>query len=163
MRPAHAGTPLARLERNVRALAALALAAATLGCASFDPQHPCLGTPRIDEEHAGYWIYYSGSTWRLTTTGGTRAHRFQGTIAGVTGSVAGLALSDASLTEHAAVVGDAIQFDFEQQGGRRGFDFPVVGGCARFDLILDGKRHPERVHLGGRGKSPGKIPFERCP
>jgi hypothetical protein len=30
-------------------------------------------------------------------------------------------------------------------------------------LLVNGKRRPERVHLGARALRPSRVPFERCP
>jgi hypothetical protein len=44
-----------------------------------------------------------------------------------------------------------------------GFAVKVAGGCARFDLYIDGHYRPERVRLGPHGGRAHHIPFERCP
>jgi hypothetical protein len=56
-----------------------------------------------------------------------------------------------------------VQFDFDARAGTPGFDLKAAGGCARFDLFLDGKRRPERVRLGGFAVPVAHLPFERCP
>jgi hypothetical protein len=141
---------------------ALALAVALAGCAHFDPNHPALGTPRVDEEKPRYWIWWAAGTWHLRATAGGHGHRFQGTVAGSNGSITDLA-SDPRLHDQVALAGDAVQFDFESRAGAPGFDIKVAGGCLRFDLFLDGKRRPDRVRLGGHAVAVPHVPFERCP
>jgi|SRR5579871_292551 len=137
-----------------RALFAVAVVLAG-GCAS--------SAPRIDDARAAYWVWRADDGWHLRATAGGHGHRFQGTVVGLTGSIADLVLTDAALGDRVAQIGDSVQFDFDAARGRPGFDFRVPGGCTRFDLLLDGKRRPERVHLGGSARTPPKVPFDRCP
>lgn len=123
----------------------------------------CAGGPRIDERRPAYWLWHDGTRWQLRATAGGKPHRFQGSIAGVTGSVADAAATDGALRDHVGLVGDAVQFDFESSSGRPGLDARVIGGCARFDLLLDGKRPVDRIHLGDHRRAPPRVPFERCP
>jgi len=99
---------------------------------------------------------------------GKGAHRFQGSLAGLRGGVLDLALTRPELKDAIALAGDAVQFDVtspaaESAEARDGFDVRVVGGCARFDLYIDGHHHPDKVRMGPRAHRPGKMPFDRCP
>jgi hypothetical protein len=146
-----------------RAASVLALAIAVAGCETFDPKHPSVGAPTIDPAHSGYFVWYGGDSWHLRAIAGNRPHRFQGTVAGASGSILDMAPSEKALADQIALVGDAVQFDFESGGGQPGFDLRVAGNCARFDLLLDGKRSASRVKIGPRAHTPSKVPFERCP
>ncbi len=137
----------------MRAVALALLCAA--GCATVAPQ--------IDTARPSYWIWREDGVWRVRATAGGQPHRFQGTVIGLNGSIADLAVTDSALRDRVALVGDAVQFDFDAASGRPGFDFTVAGGCARFDLLLDGKRRADRVRIGGHARVPTRDPFERCP
>jgi hypothetical protein len=134
------------------------------GCRTFDPKHPSVGKPEIESERTGYWIWYEENAWHVRMTAGSHAHRFQGSMAGVRGGVVDLALTRASLKEGVAIGGDAVQFDVELavDDGQQGFDAHVIGGCARFDLLVDG-HHPDSIRLGPRALPARHSPFERCP
>ena len=144
----------------MRTLAAIALVAAC-GCAHYDPRHPAAGAPSLDEAKPRYWVWWSGGEWHLRATAGGHPHRFQGTISA---PVSEMRVNEARLKDHAALVGGAVQFDFDARGGAPGLDFKVPGaGCAKLDLYLDGKRRPDRVRLGARALPAPHLPFERCP
>jgi hypothetical protein len=145
------------------AFALWSLVAALAGCAHYDPKHPALGAPKIDEQKPRYWIWWAGDAWHLRATAAGRPHRFQGTVAGASGSITQLTPTDAALRDRVALAGDAVQFDFDARVGAPGFDLKAAGNCARFDLLLDGKRRPERVRLGSFAVPVARIPFERCP
>ena len=79
-----------------------------------------------------------------------------------------LALTRPELKDAIALAGDAVQFDVDVARrrvaeARDGFDVRVVGGCARFDLYIDGHHHPDKVRMGPRAHRPAKVPFDRCP
>ena len=62
------------------------------------------------------------------------------------------------------MVGDAVQFDVDAAGDASdGFDVQVAGGCARFDLLLDGHYRPEHARMGPLATPAHHVPFERCP
>jgi hypothetical protein len=135
---------------------------------TFDPKHPLLGKPSVDGQQAGYWIWVADNNWHVRMTPGGRSHRFQGSLAGVRGSVAELMTTRPELKSSIALVGDAVQFDVESASSASGdaadgFDAHVVGGCARFELMIDGKVRPELVRLGPRLIPARHVPFERCP
>jgi hypothetical protein len=135
------------------------------GCRTFDPKHPYTGRPRVEAEGPGYVIWFEDGRWNLRLQPGRRASRFQGSLAGVSGSVADLELSRPELKDTIAQLGNSVQFDVERASsdGSDGFSARVLGNCARFDLYLDGRRRSERVRLGPRGLHPKAVPFEHCP
>jgi hypothetical protein len=134
------------------------------GCRTFDPKHPAVGKPDVEEQHTTYWIWYADNAWHMRFTAGTHAHRFQGSLAGVRGGVVDLMLTRPELKDGVAIGGDAVQFDVEvgEKDGPQGFDAHVIGGCARFDLLVDGHK-PDSVRVGPRALAVRHVPFERCP
>jgi hypothetical protein len=145
--------------------AALALATSLLGCQTFDPKHPLVGKPEALEGGPAVYMWIADGIWHVRLQPGDGKHRFQGSVAGVHGGVLDLNLSRPELKDAVALQGDAVQFDVESTPpiGDDGFDLRVVGGCARFDLYIDGKHHPERVRMGPRMYHPTHVPFDRCP
>jgi hypothetical protein len=144
--------------------AALALATSLLGCQTFDPKHPLVGKPAALEGGPAVYLWIDEGLWHIRLAAGEGKHRFQGSVAGVNGGVLDLALTKPSLKDAVALSGDAVNFDVESAAnGDEGFDVRVVGGCARFDLYVDGKHHPDRVRMGPRLHRPARVPFDRCP
>ena len=154
----------------------LALAAMfTLGCETFDPKHPLVGKPTDYEGVPAVYVWVADGLWHVRLhSGGKGGHRFQGSVAGVNGSVLDLTLTRPELKDAIALAGDAVQFDVEEApaptttavaraDGDTGFDVRVVGGCARFDLYVDGHHHTDKVRLGPRLIRPTRVPFDRCP
>ena len=152
--------------QSARWLACLALLAAA--CQTFDPKHPLVGKPTdFDTGPAIYLWIEDNNLWHVRFQG-KGAHRFQGSVAGLHGGVTALALTHPELKDTIALAGDAVQFDLESPTAetleaRDGFDVRVVGGCARFDLYIDGHHHPDKVRMGPRAHRPAKMPFDRCP
>lgn len=148
-------------------LASLGLLGALLvaGCATFDPHHPVVGPPHIDEARGAYWVWFKGGAWHLRITPGGRGHRFQGSMAGAHGAVTELQLTRPELRDRIALVGDAVQFDLDGRRGAapQGYDAKVAGGCARFDLYVDGRHRPDLVRMGPRALPARRMPFEKCP
>jgi hypothetical protein len=142
----------------------LALAAA--GCQTFDPKHPLIGKPTTFEAAPAIYVWVEDNLWHVRLLG-RGAHRFQGSVAGVRGGVLDLTLTRGELKDAIALAGDAVQFDVETPSTeaeiRDGFDVRVAGGCARFDLYIDGKHHPDKVRMGPRLQKPPRVPFDRCP
>ncbi|HEY2745163.1 MAG TPA: hypothetical protein VGL86_11090 [Polyangia bacterium] len=156
--------------RWILALASLALVLGVCGagCQTFDPKHPIVGKPTDFSGGPSYYVWVEDNNlWHVRFVGhGT--HRFQGSLAGTRGGVLELALSRPELKDAIALAGDAVNFDVESPAVdtpevRDGFDVRVVGGCARFDLYIDGHHHPDKVRMGPRDHRPVKIPFDRCP
>ncbi len=150
----------------MRWLAWVALLAA--GCQTFDPKHPLVGKPSDFAAAPGYYVWVDDNNlWHVRFEG--KGHRFQGSLAGLRGGVLELALTRPELKDAIALAGDAVQFDVESTAPdapaepHDGFDVRVVGGCARFDLYIDGHHHPDKVRMGPRAHRPGKMPFDRCP
>ncbi|HZS41530.1 MAG TPA: hypothetical protein VFF06_32090 [Polyangia bacterium] len=148
--------------RGASILVGAALLAAA--CGTFDPKHPLIGRPEIDAAQPGYWIWISDGMWHLRITPAGRAHRFQGSLAGVAGGVAELKPTRPELKDQIALVGDSVQFDVENPAadGSAGFDARVAGGCARFELLVD-RRKTAEVRLGPRAMQTHHGSFERCP
>ncbi len=135
-------------------------------CTTFDPKHPLLGKTTVDSGQPGYWIWVADGNWHVRMTAGGHSHRFQGSMAGVRGSVADLQTTRPELKSSIALVGDAVQFDVESSVAGEvpdGFDAHIVGGCARFELMIDGHVRPEWVRMGPRNLPARHVPFERCP
>lgn len=146
----------------------LLLATSGGGCRSFDPKHPLMGAPELDASRPGFWIWLSDDLWHVRASSGVKAHRFQGSVTGLNGGVTQLEPTRIELKDQVAIVGEAVQFDFGEtgpapSGATEGFDLRVAGGCARFDLYVDGQRRPERVRMGPHALRPRHIPFDRCP
>jgi hypothetical protein len=146
------------------------VAALALGCETFDPKHPLVGKPSPQVEGGpAIFVWVSDGLWHVRMLGGRNPHRFQGSVAGVHGGVLDLNLTRPELKDAVALAGDAVQFDVEARGDEpiermAGFDVRVAsGGCARFDLYVDGRHHSERVRLGPKQQRPGHMPFDRCP
>jgi len=74
----------------------------------------------------------------------------------------GVLIGDDAPMLEVAVAPRVFGFDHTARGGPR-FDVRVAGGCARFDLYIDGKHHPDKVRMGPRAHRPPKVPFDRCP
>ena len=151
--------------RWLLALATLALFGA--GCQTFDPKHPLVGKPTDFSAGPSYYVWIEDNLWHVRFVG-HGAHRFQGSVAGTRGGVLDLALTRPDLKDAIALAGDAVNFDVESPAAetaetRDGFDVRVVGGCARFDLYIDGHHHPDKVRMGPRDHRPAKMPFDRCP
>jgi len=148
----------------LRPALALLLLLGCAGCRTFDPKHPAVGKPTVEPDKTGYWIWFADNTWHLRITAASHAHRFQGSMAGVRGGVVDLILTAPALRDGVAIGGDAVQFDVEVAAadGPQGFDAHVIGGCARFDLLVDGHK-PDLVRLGPRALPVRYDPFERCP
>jgi hypothetical protein len=150
----------------MRWLAWLALIAA--GCQTFDPKHPLMGKPTDLSAGPGYYLWIEDNNLWHVRFQGAGAHRFQGSVAGLHGGVLDLALTRPELKDAIALAGDAVQFDVESPAAgspepHEGFDVRIVGGCAHFDLYIDGHHHPDKVRMGPRAHRPGKMPFDRCP
>jgi hypothetical protein len=164
---AHGTAPSTR--RSIAPLlrvAAICTGLVLAGCHRFDPNHPNNGHPSIPAlREPAFWIWHERGSWHVQIAPGSRGHRFQGSLAGVRGGIAGLQLSRVELSDRVAAMGDAVQFDLESVPGAPvdAFTVQVAGGCARFDLYVDGRRRAEHVRLGPRGMLPRQIPFERCP
>jgi hypothetical protein len=134
------------------------------GCRTFDPKHPLVGAPPPDAQATGYSVWFNDGKWHVRMVAGGKSHRFQGSLAAAHGGVSNLTFTRADLTERIAVVGDAVQFDVDAAAlDSPGFDVQIAGGCARFDLYVDGKYRPEQVRLGPRSMPAHRVPFERCP
>jgi hypothetical protein len=146
----------------MRWLAFIALCA--IGCNTFDPKHPLVGKPSDFVAAPAIYLWIDDNIWHVRFLG-KGAHRFQGSVAGVRGGVLDLSLTRPDLKEAIALAGDAVQFDVESATPEPadGFDVRVAGGCARFDLYIDGRHHPDRVRMGPRLHKPNRIPFDRCP
>ncbi len=122
--------------------------------------------PPAEPGRAIYRIWYDRGVWRLRASPGTGAggaHRFQGSVAGLTGGIADPDLRDRALRDRVARDGNSVLFDFEAERSETGFDLASTGGCLRFDLYLDGKRRADRVRYGPHGESPGRLPADLCP
>lgn len=145
-------------------LALLALAVGLCACQVPSAQHPLAGKINPRKGEASYAIYSDDDYLHVRVAGGERAHRFQGSVTAVKGTLGALELDRPSLADQVATHGASIQFDLEpQRGAAEGFRVRLDHACLRFDLYVDGARRPERVYLGGRRTSPKQIPFERCP
>jgi hypothetical protein len=151
--------------RRLAPILALAATLFTASCATFDPKHPLAGKPKIVAAQAGYWIWVDDGQWHLRMTAGGKKRRFQGSMAGVNGSVAELTTTGTDLKDRIALQGNAVLIDLElgPGGEPEGFDARVVGGCARFDVLIDGQYRPEQVRLGPRVQPARRVPFEKCP
>ncbi len=145
----------------------LVCGASLAGCDTFDPKHPLVGKPTAFAASPVVYVWIDDGLWHVRFVG-KGAHRFQGSLAGVRGGVLNLELTRPALKDAIALAGDAVQWDVESAAhdgddGLPGFDVRVAGGCARFDLYVDGHHHPDRVRLGPRLHKPTHVPFERCP
>ncbi len=144
------------------------LALLTAGCQTFDPKHPLVGKPSDFQDGPAIYVWVEDNNLWHVRLQGNGAHRFQGSVAALHGGVRDLTLTRPELRDAIALAGDAVQFDVESPAAasadaRDGFDVRVAGGCARFDLYVDGHHHPDRVRMGPRAHRPGKVPFDRCP
>jgi hypothetical protein len=144
----------------------LLAAALSVGCKTFDPKHPLVGKPDPIAGGPAIFVWVTDGEWHVRMLGGRGPHRFQGSVAGLRGGVLDLSLTRDELKDAIALAGDAVQFDVEVKGDdlNDGFDVKVAsGGCARFDLYVDGRRHPDKVRLGPKQQRPARVPFDRCP
>ena len=146
---------------TARAAGALIACALALSACATAPADRRLETDSTTSRAAGFRVWWKEGAWHLRAGGGTRPHRYQGTLSGTNGSVTSARPTDSALRDHVALVGDAVQFDFEATDDE-GFDAEVAGGCVRLDLLLDGKRRPDRVYEGAAAAAPAHVPFEIC-
>ncbi len=148
---------------TLRSLLVIALAA--LGaCEAGSVRHPLVGRAKAVRGEHGYWIWLDDGWLHVRVTTGERAHRFQGSLTVLKGTLGPLELEKAGMAEQVAAQGDSVQFDLEPgRNAEEGFRVRTEQGCLRFDLYVDGAHRPERVHLGPRRLSPKGVPFERCP
>jgi len=144
---------------------AVCVLGALAGCRTFDPKHPAVGRPAIVRTQVGYSIWFDDGEWHVRFTPGEHPHRFQGSVAGVRGSVSELTPARPTLKDRIAMVGNAVQFDVDSanDNGSDGFEVRVLGSCASFDLLLDGKKSGEIAWIGPRRQPARRIPFEKCP
>ena len=151
--------------RSVRRLVLVSLL--TSACAT-QPRTAPVASLASDGANPSYRVWNEGALWRVRVVGrGPKSHRFQGSVTGLSGGIVEVTPDTEALREHVAQVGNSVQFDFEAAGesppGGAGFDVRVTGGCLRFDLLVDGNRHPEWVRLGPGDEAPSKLPAQRCP
>ena len=144
------------------ALAVILLAACIVRVT--EPGYAVGGQPAF---HAGspeaYWIWHDAGGWHLRTTTMAARHRFHGAVYPAAGGV----LSDVRPVglewgDRIRMGARGIEFDFETHGFEDGFDWRVSSGCNQFDIFIDGKPHPHKVHLGAGAMHPRGIPFESC-
>lgn len=148
-------------------LAPLAALASSLfaGCAAPRSGARSDVPPLADTERPAYRIWNTGSLWHLRAASGPR-HRFQGSVEGMTGGLLEVHTfppTRADLVDRVGLARNSIQFDFDVENGEAGFDTAVSGGCLRFDLFVDGHRHPARVHFGPDLDTPRSLPVVSCP
>jgi hypothetical protein len=146
-------------------IAAVVLLLAASACRTFDPKHPLVGKPSIERGQTGYWIWYDDGQWSVRFAAAGKARRFQGSVAGVRGSVANLALLRPEAKDTISMSAGAVQFDVEVPAGSQpdGFDVKILGGCANFDLYVDSAQRVDQVRLGPKLQPARRIPFEKCP
>lgn len=111
----------------------------------------CASSLRPDSARGGYAIEARGTQLGLIVLPGTRGRRFQGTIAPSRGGrLLGAIVARAELRERVALDGEVIQFDLEPSAGVTDeFNFAITNGCAKLDLLIDGRSGESGVR--GRG------------
>jgi hypothetical protein len=102
--------------------------------------------------------------WRLRTTSGDASHLFRGHIASSTGPITNIEPSRLELRDRIWPTDDGWAFSFRTGSHADGFTFTIPdGGCATFDLGLDGGPVPKRVFVGRRQIEPASGHFVVCP
>lgn len=119
---------------------ALGLVLAAAGCAAtLQPPRPT----------GGYALTVDGRRVEVRVASGNKSRRFQGAIQASRGRLLGVIVLRPELRDRVALDGESIQFDLEPSAGAiDGFDFSVAG-CAKLELLIDGKTRPRMVRSRG--------------
>lgn len=131
------------------------------------PNGAAVGRPPGFEPDAppAYFIWQGPrGGWRLRTTSGDGSHVFSGHISTARGAIADVEPSRLELGDRIWKTDGGLAFNFRSAGHADGFTFHIPeGGCATFDLSLDGGAVPKRVFVGRRQIEPGSGHFVICP
>jgi hypothetical protein len=115
---------------------------------------------------AGFWIWQGPrGSWLLRTTTTDALHQFRGRISGLTGDIVNVHPLRTEFRDRIRRGSKgAWAFSFATQSHADGFTFMTSdGGCARFDLQLDGTSQPKRVFVGRGELQPRSGHFVVCP
>jgi hypothetical protein len=112
-----------------------------------------------------YWVWHEGKglKWHVRTTTHSTEHRFQGFVQPDTGHLSAVRPTRLEWNDRVRASEKGISFDFHTNGAEDGFDFETTGQCVRFYLLIDGKAHPQNIHIGQAGVNPPHDYFKACP
>jgi hypothetical protein len=149
------------MTRSIRtAAAALALLLASAGGVLAKKQAEGRPTFKADGPEA-FWIWHDRGGWHLRVSAPARSkHAYHGVIRG--DGLGAIKVTRKSLAPNVTIADGILRFDLEVGAGGEGFDWQSSGPCTTYELKLDGKPRPDRIHVGATAESPAAMPFDAC-
>jgi hypothetical protein len=111
---------------------------------------------------AVYWLWHDKRGGHLITTSGKKPRKFRGAVKGLEGPLTAFKPTYLGWKDKVKVDGNAVRFEFENQGRLDGFTWRMASGCARFELLVDGEPKAERIRVGKAAANPPAATFEAC-
>ena len=123
---------------------------------------PAAGKPAFKAgDPEGFWVWRDDAGWHVRATTGKAQHAFRGVLRAK--AITDVSVTRNTLLTHVTATDDVLRFEFDLfAGGMDGFDFKTADPCISFELRIDTKPQPARVHVGAGGKSPELFPFDAC-
>ncbi len=112
----------------------------------------------------GFWVWRGNKAWHVRTTSGGKEHNFHGEIAVRGGGVmTDLKANRTELNDRVRGNPSGAAFEFRTSRFEDGISFKAdPGGCIEFELLIDGKPHPDKINIGGRQVHPETAWFKLC-
>lgn len=147
--------------RNVRTLLFISLSLLLVSGVAW-AKKSALGRPAFKAGDAeGYWIWVDEAGWHLrTTTPKKQQHTFRGVVRAE--GFGAVKASRAELTPKLQLFDGQVKFEFDLFTGSDGFDWQQTEDCATFELRVDGRGVPERIHVGAKAEAPEAALFLAC-